>query len=381
VAAIETEHAIRSKNRLIFSGAGQTNQAEATIMKITQQPFGQTRDGVAVTLYTLTNDNGLEANITNYGGIIVSLFAPDQAGNRADVVHGFDSLDGYLGKHPFFGCAVGRFANRIAGGKFTLNGVEYTLALNNGPNHLHGGLQGFDKKVWASQPFEQAGAVGLTMRYRSPDGEEGYPGNLDVTMVYTLTAQNELKIEYTAAADQSTIINLTNHTYFNLAGKGDILGHQLMINADYFTPVNENLIPTGELRAVAGTPHDFSQLTAIGNRINQADEQLQRAGGYDHSYVLNARGNLAVLSARVVEPGSGRVLEMYATQPAVQLYTGNFLDGSLTGKGGRVYHKRSAFCLETQHYPDSPNQPDFPSTVLNPGQEYHHTTVYKFGVL
>lgn len=350
-------------------------------MNITQQPYGKTREGTPVDLFTLTNQAGLEVAITSYGGIVVSILAPDRVGNRAEVTLGFNSLEDYLQPHPYFGALVGRFANRIAGGKFTLNGQEYTLALNNGPNHLHGGLQGFDKKVWAARPFEQAGAAGLTLQYLSPDGEEGYPGNLDVTVVYTLTAQNELKIEYRATTDRPTIINLTNHTYFNLAGQGDILGHQMMIKAGRFTPINQNLIPTGTLQSVSGTPLDFTQPALIGARINQADEQLERAGGYDHNFVLDAAGDLSVLAARVVEPQSGRTLEVYTTQPGMQFYSGNFLDGTLTGKGGVVYHKRTGFCLETQHFPDSPNQPNFPTVVLNPGQEYHHTTVYKFGVL
>ncbi len=348
-------------------------------MNITQQPFGNLSDGTAVDLFTLTGNAGLEVAVTNYGGIVVSILAPDRAGSRAEVTLGFDSLDGYLQKHPFFGALVGRFANRIAGGRFTLNGVTYTLAKNNGPNHLHGGLKGFDKQVWQAEPFQAADRVGVVLRYLSPDGEEGYPGNLSTTVTYTLTDQNELRIDYHAQTDQPTIINLTNHTYFNLAGQGDILGHEVMINADRFTPVNENLIPTGELRPVAGTPLDFTRPTPIGARIDADDEQLRRANGYDHNFVLNAAGDLSVLTARVVEPSTGRVLEVYTTQPGMQFYTGNFLDGSLTGRG-RVYHRRTGFCLETQHFPDSPNQPNFPSVVLNPGQEYHHTTIYKFSV-
>ncbi len=350
-------------------------------MNIKKEPFGQIADGTPVELYTLTNDHGLEVSIINYGGIIVSLKSPDRAGKVGEVTLGFDSLEGYLEKSPYFGCIVGRFANRIARGRFTLEGVEYTLAQNNGPNSLHGGLQGFDKVVWEAEPFENEAGVGLTLKYLSPDGEEGYPGNLSVTVIYTLTNDNELKIDYTAATDQPTVLNLTNHTYFNLAGGGDILGHKLMLNADKFTPIDETLIPTGELRPVEGTPLDFRQATPIGARIEQADEQLRLAGGYDHNFVLDNLAGELILAARVVEPTSDRVLEVYTTEPGIQFYSGNFLDGTITGKGGRVYHKRTGFCLETQHYPDSPNQPDFPSTVLKHGEEYQQMTIFKFGVL
>jgi aldose 1-epimerase len=347
-------------------------------MTITQQSFGQTVAGELVNLFTLSSEAGLIAKITNYGGIIVSILAPDRHGQRVDVTLGFDSPASYFKKHPFFGALAGRYANRIANGKFTLNGVEYSLAVNNGPNHLHGGLHGFDKKVW------QAETIGNSLRLTciSPDGEEGYPGTLAVTATYTLTDDNALHIDYTATTDRPTVINLTNHSYFNLAGGGDILGHELTLNADYFTPVNENLIPTGELRPVSNTPHDFTRPTPIGARINQADVQLQRAGGgYDHNFVLNAAGDLSMLSARAAEPQSGRTLEMYTTQPGVQLYTANAFDGTLSGKGGAAYPKHAGFCLETQHYPDSPNQPDFPPTVLNPGQTYWQSTIYKFGIL
>ncbi len=350
-------------------------------MNIKKEPFGQIAEGTPVELYTLTNDHGLEVSIINYGGIIVSLKIPDRAGKVGEVTLGFDSLEGYLEKSPYFGCIVGRFANRIARGRFTLEGVEYTLAQNNGPNSLHGGLQGFDKVVWEAEPFENEAGVGLTLKYLSPDGEEGYPGNLSVTVIYTLTNDNELKIDYTAATDQPTVLNLTNHTYFNLAGGGDILGHKLMLNADKFTPIDETLIPTGELRPVEGTPLDFRQATPIGARIEQADEQLRLAGGYDHNFVLDNLAGELILAARVVEPTSDRVLEVYTTEPGIQFYSGNFLDGTITGKGGRVYHKRTGFCLETQHYPDSPNQPDFPSTVLKHGEEYQQMTIFKFGVL
>jgi aldose 1-epimerase len=275
---------------------------------------------------------------------------------------------------------VGRYANRIAQGKFTLNGTEYNLAQNNGPNHLHGGLKSFDKAVWQVEEAQEGETASLNLSYLSRDGEEGYPGNLAVEVVYAITSQNELKIDYRATTDQATVLNLTNHSYFNLAGPGagDILNHEVMLNADRFTPINKSLIPTGELRPVAGTPLDFTQPAAIGARIEENDEQIQQAGGYDHNFVLNAAGDLAEVAARVYEPDSGRVLELYTTQPGVQFYTGNFLDGSLTGKGGHVYHRRSGFCLETQHFPDSPNRPDFPSTVLRPGETYRQTTIYKF---
>lgn len=347
-------------------------------MNITQQPFGQTGAGAPVDLYTLTNDQGVAIKITNYGGIIVSLITPDRNGQPGEVTLGFDHLAGYLGAQPYFGCIVGRFANRIAQAKFTLNGVEYTLAQNNGPNSLHGGLKGFDKVVWSAQGFENDEGVGVTLTYQSQDGEEGYPGNLSVTVVYTLTNANELKIDYRATTDRPTVVNLTNHAYFNLAGRGDILNHKMMLTADKFTPIDDTLIPTGELRPVAGTPLDFRQSTAIGARIEQADEQLRLAGGYDHNFVLDNLAGDLVLAARVHEPATGRVLEVYTTEPGIQFYSGNFLDGSISGKGGQVYQRRAGFCLETQHYPDSPNQPDFPSTVLEPGEQYRQTTVFRF---
>jgi len=350
-------------------------------MEIKKESFGQTADGTPVHLYTLTNDRGLEVKITNYGGIIVSVITPDRAGKPGDVTLGFDTLAEYVEKSPYFGCITGRFANRIAQGKFTLNGVEYTLPQNNGPNSLHGGLKGFDKVVWSAQEFENDRGVGLTLTYLSPDGEEGYPGNLSVTVVYTLTNDNELKLDYAATTDQPTVVNLTNHAYFNLAGTGDILGHELLLKADKITPIDDTLIPTGDLRSVAGTPLDFRQPTAVGARIEQDDEQLRLAGGYDHNFVLDNLDGKLVLAARVKEPTTGRVLEVYTTEPGIQFYSGNFLDGTITGKGGTVFHKRTGFCLETQHYPDSPNQPSFPSTALNPGEKYSQTTIFKFSTV
>ena len=350
-------------------------------MNIEKQPFGKTQDGTPVDLYTLTNRNGMVVKITNYGGIVVSIQVPDRDGNFADVVLGYDNLDDYLERNRYFGCITGRYANRIAKGKFSLDGKQYTLATNNGENHLHGGLVGFDKVVWQAQEKKSEDGVGLELAYTSADGEEGYPGNLSVIVTYTLTNQNELKIDYAATTDKPTVVNLTNHSYFNLAnaGAGDILDHELMLNADRFTPVDANLIPTGELRSVKNTPLDFTTPTAIGARIEQDDEQLKLGGGYDHNYVLNKEGEALSLAARVHDPATGRVLEVYTTQPGVQFYSGNFLDG-VTGKQGHVYNKRHGFCLETQHFPDSPNQPEFPSTVLRPGEKFASTTVYKFSV-
>jgi aldose 1-epimerase len=349
-------------------------------MDITQELFGKLADGTPVDLYTLTNASGVQVKITTYGGAVVSLLTPDRDGNLDDVALGFETLEGYLGKNPYFGCIAGRYANRIAKGKFTLNGVEYTLTTNDGENHLHGGSRGFDKVVWDAQGVKTGAGVGVELTYLSKDGEEGYPGNLSAKVNYTLTDDDELRIEYLATTDADTIVNLTNHTYFNLAdgGAGDILGHELMIAADRFTPVDAAQIPTGELRSVESTPMDFRQLTAIGARINQDDEQLRFSLGYDHNWVLNRTGDDLALAARMQEPVTGRVVEVYTTEPGFQFYSGNFLDGTVTGKGGRVYHKRYGLCLETQHFPDSPNRPDFPSTVLRPGETYHTTTVYKF---
>ena len=349
-------------------------------LKIEKQAWGKAPDGTAVDLYTLTNDRGMQVRITNWGGIVTSILVPDRQGQLADVALGFETLDPYLQRHPFFGALAGRYANRIGKGRFTLNGQTYTLARNNGENSLHGGLKGFDKAVWKAREIPPGG---LELSYLSKDGEEGYPGNLSATVVYTLTDDNELKIDYTATTDKETVVNLTNHSYFNLAGAGtgDILKHEVMLNADRFTPVDAGLIPTGELASVKGTPFDFTQPTAIGARIEEKHEQIVRGKGYDHNFVLNkgtgGAGSLS-LAARVTEPTSGRVLEVYTTQPGVQFYTGNFLDGTLTGKGGKTYQRRAGFCLETQHFPDSPNKPNFPSTALKPGEKYHEVTSFKF---
>lgn len=346
-----------------------------------KKPFGKTPDGQPVDLYVLTNKNGVEAAITNYGGAVVSLKVPDRNGKFADVVLGYDSLDGYVNDKSYFGAIVGRYGNRIGHAQFSLDGKTYTLAKNNGENSLHGGIKGFNKAVWAAKELPAKNGQSLELTYPSKDGEEGFPGNLHVRVVYTLTDSNELKIEYSATTDKKTVVNLTNHTYFNLAGpgSGDILGHQLVIEADKFTPVDASLIPTGEFRDVQGTPLDFRKATAIGARIDQDDEQLKLGHGYDHNFVLRrAAGAPISLAARVVEPNTGRVLEVWTTEPGVQFYTGNFLDGTARGKGGLTYARRSAFCLETQHFPDSPNQPKFPSVVLNPGEKYSTTTTYKF---
>ncbi len=344
-----------------------------------QKAFGKTPDGIAVQLYTLRNSQGMEVKITNYGGIVVSVLVPDKNGKIGDVLLGFDGLDGYLKGNPYFGAIVGRYGNRIAKGRFALGGKTYTLATNNNENHLHGGLKGFDKAVWKAEPFSSVEGVGLKLHYLSTDGEEGYPGNLDVTVIYTLTRHNELRIEYAATTDKPTVVNLTNHSYFNLAGKGTILEHELLINADKFVPVDKGLIPTGQLQSVKGTPMDFTTPEKIGGRISQDFEQLKIGGGYDHCYVLNGP-RIHNLAVKAFCASSGRLLELFTTEPAVQLYTGNFLDGTLEGKGGQIYQKRSGFCLETEHYPDSPNQPAFPPVILNPGQKYSTTTVYKFSV-
>lgn len=345
-----------------------------------KQPFGTTAEGRQVDLYTLNNKNGMEVSITNFGGVITSIKAPGRNAPFEDVVLGFDSLDGYLKDQPYFGAIVGRYGNRIAKGRFTLNGVEYKLAQNNGENHLHGGIKGFDKVAWNARELSGPDGPAVELTYVSKDGEEGYPGNLPVKVVYRLTSNNELRIEYTATTDKDTVVNLTNHSYFNLAGQGndDILGHEMTIFADKFTSVDSGLIPTGELRNVEGTPFDFRQPVAIGARINEKNQQLEYGKGYDHNFVLTSGGGPLALAARVYEPTSGRVMEVLTTEPGVQFYTGNFLDGSITGKNGKVYQQHYGFCLETQHFPDSPNKPEFPSVVLKPGEQYRTTTVYRF---
>ncbi len=349
---------------------------------IKRETFGITPEGKAVDAFTLTNARGLEVRVINYGGIITSLLAPDRSGNLADIVLGFDALDGYLDNKPYFGAIIGRYTNRIADGKFILDGREYTLAKNNGTNSLHGGLRGYNKVTWEAEPFHNQQQTGVILIYRSKDGEEGYPGNLGVKVTYTLTGENELIFDYEAETDKATAINLTQHTYFNLAGEGngDVLGHELWLNADRFTPVDKTLIPTGELRSVRGTPLDFTQPTRLGARIDATYNQLAFAGGYDHNFVINGEDHKPKLTARVREPNSGRVLEAHTTEPGVQLYSGNFLDGSAVGKHGHAYQKREAFCLETQHFPDSVHHSHFPSTILRPGQRFHSQTIFKFSV-
>ncbi len=336
--------------------------------------FGKLPGGSAVHLFTLTNSNGLIAKVTNYGVIITELHVPDRDGKKADVALGFSRLEDYLNRHPYFGATIGRVANRIAQGKFTLAGNTYTLPVNNGPNHLHGGLKGFDKVLWAAEP--QQGAS-VKFSYLSPDGDEGYPGNLSVEVLVSLNESNELCLDYKASTDQSTPVNLTNHSYFNLNGEGSgtILDHELMISAAFFTPVNTDLIPTGEVKPVRGTALDFTQPKTIGRDFAQLEMNPR---GYDYNFVINRAGKGLALAARAYEPTTGRVLETHTTQPGVQFYTGNFLDGSLTGKSGIAYQQHAGFCLETQHYPDSVNHPDFPSTILRPAHPYQQSTVYRF---
>jgi len=347
---------------------------------VTKEIFGVAPSGQPIYLYTLRNSQGVQAAITNYGGRIVSLKTPDRKGKFDDIVLGFDSLQEYLHDNPFFGALVGRYANRIANGQFTLDGVKYELARNNGPNTLHGGLKGFDKKIWSAQAAEDKDGPELVLHYFSKDGEEGFPGDLNVTVTYTLTENNELRIDYQATTDKDTVLNLTNHSYFNLSGHagGRILEDVAMINADKFLPTDQNLIPTGEIRSVAGTPFDFRKPTAIGARIDDKDPQLEAAKGYDQTFVLNRIGAGPSFAARVMDPHSGRVLEVLTTQPGVQFYTANHMQGPVRGKGGAVYGFRSAFCLETQHFPDSPNKPNFPSTELKPGERFHSITIFKF---
>lgn len=343
-------------------------------MDIQKQPFGQLPDGQQVNLYVLTNGKGFTAKVMTYGATLVSLDIPDRNGDVADITLGCDSIEGYMAASPYFGSTVGRYANRIAKGKFTLEGVEYTLATNNGENHLHGGNKGFDKVLWQAEPLRQDKAVGVKFVYFSKDGEEGYPGNLACAVTYMLTAENELRITYEAETDKATPVNLSHHSYFNLAGQGegDILAHELMLAADAYTPVDAGLIPTGEIKAVGGTPMDFTTVHTIGERIGQVE------GGYDHNFVLRSGGRELALAARVRDPKSGRTMEIHTTEPGIQFYSGNFLDGTITGKKGRVYHKHYGFCLEPQHFPDSPNKPNFPSAILSPGEKYSSRTIFKF---
>lgn len=351
-------------------------------MSVTSEPYGEV-DGMNVRLYTLTNANDLVMKVTNYGGIITELWVPDRNGKLGDIVLGYDNVDAYVAKTPYFGALIGRYGNRIGGGKFSLCGVEYQLAQNdNEVNHLHGGVKGYDKVVWSAKPIETKQGVGLELKYKSVDGEEGYPGTLDITAIYMLTNDNEFTVEYHATTDKRTVCNLTQHNYYNLGGhaSGPILDHSMMIDADLFTPTDDKLIPTGEIVTVGGTPMDFRTPTAIGDRVNNDFEALKFGGGYDHNWVLNKgdKQGKMTFAAKVSDPKSGRVMEVSTTEPAIQFYCGNFLDGTYIGKGGHAYEQRTAFCLETQHYPDSPNHSHFTNTVLEPGEKYYHKTVYKF---
>jgi aldose 1-epimerase len=361
-------------------GAPSSSLPKATL---TRAPFGTAADGTAVELFTLANGRGMEVRTMPYGATIVSIRVPDRNGRAGDVVLGFDTYDEYITKKPpYFGAVVGRYGNRIAKGRFTLDGHTYQLATNNGPNHLHGGNKGFDKAIWHAEPFERDGGVGVVYTLTSHDGDEGYPGTLEAKVTYTVTPTNELTVDYEATTDKPTPVNLTQHTYFNLAGEGsgDILKHVLTIDADRFTPVDATLIPTGELAPVAGTPFDFRTPTAIGSRIGADNPQLKNAGGYDHNWVLNRAGAGVLHAVRLEDPASGRTLDVSTTEPGLQFYSGNFLDGTITGKSGHAYAKHAALCLETQHFPDSPNHPTFPTTIVKPGTPYTSHTVFAFGV-
>jgi aldose 1-epimerase len=343
------------------------------------EAFGKAGDR-AVDQIVMTNSNGIEVSAITYGGIITSIKTPDRSGALGDIVLGFDTIDGYLAGHPYFGAIIGRYGNRIAKGRFTIDNQEYKLATNNGPNHLHGGVKGFDKRIWSAEALPAtAGQSSVAFTYTSADGEEGYPGTLIVKVTYTLNDNNELIVDYLARTDKATHVNLTQHSYFNLAGDGDILGHELTIDADRYTPVDETLIPTGEIAPVEGTPFDFRKSTAIGARIDAPHPQITVGPGYDHNWVLTRGGEGLQHAARVVEPKSGRTLDVSTTEPGMQFYAGNFLDGKLIGKGGHSYGRRSGFCLETQHFPDTPNQPNFPTTLLKPAQDYKTRTVFRFG--
>jgi len=365
---------------LLLSLIAVVAQAQATVTKTS---FGKTSGGENIDLYLLRNANGIEAAITNYGGIVVSLKAPDRAGKFDDVVLGFSDLEPYTKPGPYFGALIGRYGNRIAKGRFKLNGVEYKLAVNNDENHLHGGIKGFDKVVWTGRELKTEAGPAVVLTYLSKDGEEGYPGNLRVTVIYTLTNEDELKIDYSATTDKDTVINLTHHSYFNLAGEGngDILNHVVTINASRFLPTDAGSIPTGELRPVADTPFDFLKATSIDARINQNDEQLKFGNGYDHTWVIDGQPGKLRLAAWAWDPTSWREMQVWTTEPGMQFYTGNFLDGTLTGKSGNRYQRRSGFCFETQHFPDSPNHPSFPTTTLKKGATYKSTTIYKFHIV
>jgi aldose 1-epimerase len=357
--------------------------APAPTSTVTRAPFGATDDGRAVEIFTLANGRGMDVRTMPYGATIVSIRVPDRNGRPGDVVLGFDTFAEYISKKPpYFGAVVGRYGNRIAKGRFTLDGRTYTLATNNGPNHLHGGNRGFDKQLWHAEPFSGDDRVGVVYTLSSPDGDEGYPGTLSAKVTYTLTPTDELVVDYEASTDKATPVNLTQHTYFNLGGEGsgDILAHVLRIDADRFTPVDATLIPTGEIAPVDGTPFDFRTAAAIGSRIDADNVQLKRAGGYDHNWVLNRSGAVVAHAARLEDRSTGRTLDVLTTEPGLQFYSGNFLDGTIAGKSGHVYGKHAALCLETQHFPDSPNHPNFPTTIVRPGAPYTSRTVFAFGV-
>ena len=341
---------------------------------IEKSMFGRLSDGTIVESYLLRNGRGSAAKLIPYGASLTELWVPDRAGKLADVVLGLDNLEAYLAPHPFFGGTIGRYANRIANGRFALEGNEYQLAINNPPHSLHGGKIGFDRRAWKAEALDHPAGAAVRFTYLSPDGEESYPGNLQVTVTYTLTEADELKLEYRAETDQATPINLTNHSYFNLAASGDILGHRLYLNSDQYTPVDTTLIPTGEIRTVADTPFDFRGSMAIGEHI----AEITDIGGYDHNFVVNGQAGALRIAARLVEPGSGRQMEVWTTEPAIQFYSGIHLDGSVVGKGRVAYRKFAGLCLETQHYPDSPNHPNFPSAILRPGSRFRSETIYKF---
>ncbi len=375
-----------------IAGAAVCLLAACTLREVRQPParriFGRlpSPDGASVEEFTLTNAHDIEVRAITYGAIITVIRTPDRSGKLADIVFGFDSLQGYLAQSPYFGAIVGRFANRIARGQFSLDGVTYHLATNNGPNSLHGGLRGFDKVLWTAEPVQSDSGAGVVFHYLSPNGEEGYPGNVDVRVTYMLTPRDELVVDYTATTDKATPLNLSQHSYWNLHGdgKGDILDHVLTLDASAYTPVDSTLIPTGQIAAVAGTPFDFRSPTAIGARIEQPNKQLRFGKGYDHNWVLDrpaGGGTALVRAARLVDSTSGRTLEISTSEPGIQFYSGNFLDGTITGKHGVVYGHRAALCLETQHFPDSPNHPNFPSTILRPGETFRSRTVFVFGVL
>ncbi len=360
---------------VVMSASEVSKASKGAKAGVQKSNFGKMPDGTTIDQYTLTNAKGLVAKVITYGATLTELYVPDRQGKLGDIILGFDNLAQYLGNHPYFGATVGRVANRIAKGKFTLSGKEYTVATNDGPNHLHGGLKPFNRVVWKAEPIEQVAAAAVKFTYLSADGEEGYPGALRVTVIYTLTDKNELKIEYSASTDKATPVNLTNHAYFNLAGEGDILGHEMMIAANRYTPVDGTLIPTGELAPVKGTPMDFTKPALIGSRINQLTNQPR---GYDHNYVLNSGGKKLARAVRVTEPKSGRIMEVETTEPGIQFYSGNFLDGTLKGKGGTIYKQYYGFCVEADHFPDAVHQPKFPSIILEPGKTYTQTTIHRF---